>query len=320
MTGKARQERHRLPRLVPIALILALILLLVFVFLDQVSQLGASIEGCQTGCAAQVTEGDDTIRVLSLNMLHGYPDFEDLDERLDIIVAGIQDADADIVMLQEVPWTRELGDVAATLADRLGMNFLYYRANGNRHLIFFEEGELILSRYPLLNSEAVELKPRAGFFENQVVLHADVATPLGDLGLFVTHLTHSNPQANPLQAEALLEYVNSKGEELKVVAGDFNATPDSPQIQTLSQQWIDTYTTLHPEKPGFTSSIDDLHNDRSEPLERRIDYIFLANEGADAIDLLDARRVFDQPVRTTRGWQWASDHIGLLITLGFVDQ
>lgn len=320
MKKEAQQESHRLFRLLPIFLIMALILLLIYVFITRVSQPGASIEGCPKGCAVQITEGDDAIRVLSLNMLHGYPDFEDLDDRLDIIVAGIQDADADIVMLQEVPWNRELGSVAATLADRLGMNYLYYRANGNRRLIFFEEGELILSRYPLLNQEAVELKPRAGFFENRVVLHADAVTPLGNLGLFVTHLTHSNPQVNPLQAEALLKYVNSKGEGLKIVAGDFNATPDTPQIQALSHQWVDTYASLHPGEPGFTSSIDDLHSDRSEPLERRIDYIFLADDGTNGVKLLDASQVFDQPVRTTHGWQWASDHIGILITLGRTEQ
>jgi endonuclease/exonuclease/phosphatase family metal-dependent hydrolase len=86
------------------------------------------------------------MRILSLNMLHGHPRFVDLTSRLDLIATEITRLGADIIMLQEVPWTLQHGNAAAWLAEQTGMNYLYLRANGGRWTIFFEEGEAILSR------------------------------------------------------------------------------------------------------------------------------------------------------------------------------
>jgi len=61
-----------------------------------------------------------------------------------------------------------------------GMNHAYYRANNNRWTILFEEGEAILSHYPLKNLSTTELKPRDGFFEHRVVLHTVTETPKGE--------------------------------------------------------------------------------------------------------------------------------------------
>jgi len=74
---------------------------------------------------------------MSLNVLHGHPRFEHLARRLDLIAAEIRRQDADIVCLQEVPWTRQLGGGAEYLAQRTGLNYLYLRANGNRWAILF---------------------------------------------------------------------------------------------------------------------------------------------------------------------------------------
>jgi hypothetical protein len=61
--------------------------------------------------------------------------------------------------------------------------------------------------------------------------------------------------------------------------------------------------------------VDDLNAEPGEALEARIDYIFLApGEGA-GFSLVSAQRALDEPVRTEHGWQWASDHVGLLIVL-----
>jgi endonuclease/exonuclease/phosphatase family metal-dependent hydrolase len=78
-------------------------------------------------------------------MLHGFPTFHRLGERLELIVDEARRLDADVVLLQEVPWTPAMGGVAEALAARLAMNHVYLRANGNRGAILFEEGEAILS-------------------------------------------------------------------------------------------------------------------------------------------------------------------------------
>jgi endonuclease/exonuclease/phosphatase family metal-dependent hydrolase len=257
---------------------------------------------------------------MSLNVLHDHPDFENLAQRLDLIAAEIQRSDADIVCLQEVPWTLRLGSGARMLADRTGLNHVGVRANGNRWTILFEEGEAILSRYPLRDVAFNVLSPRAGFFEHRVVLRATADTPWGDVRVFVTHLTDGEEEINRGQAASLLAFVEAAGPGLAVVAGDFNAREESPQMRELVGRWLDTYRVAHPDPDdeGYTCCIDDLSAGPGEPLEKRIDYLFLVPEpGREARvvamrRLVASRRVLDEPHPTASGYLWASDHVGLL--------
>jgi endonuclease/exonuclease/phosphatase family metal-dependent hydrolase len=276
------------------------------------SRPGSRAEGCPVGCSTAAQRAEGPLRVMSLNLLHGFPRLERLSSRLDLVVAEIRRQDADVVCLQEVPWTLRLGSGAKYLASRTGLNYLTLRANGNRWAILFEEGEAILSRYPLRDPAVVELKPAPGLFEHRVALHATAVTPQGNLRVFVTHLTTGNPGLNQGQAAALQSFVAAAGSGPAVVAGDFNATDDSPQIQALARVWVDTYRAVNPGDPGFTCCIDDL-SAQSESLEERIDYLFLFPGGEARV--LSSRKVLDQPVWLGDGWQWASDHIGLLTAI-----
>ena len=221
--------------------------------------------------------------------------------------------DADVVLLQEVPWTRGMGNVAQKLAEQLGYNYLYYRANGNKHLIFFEEGEAILSRFPLINVIFTELQPRAGFFESRVTLGATAVTPVGEVTFFVAHLTDKDPTVGNGQAQALRSFVEAHTKGLAVVAGDFNAQEDSPQIMELAGVWTDTYRIMHPADAGLTCCIDNLYAGPTEPLEKRIDYVFLVHPNG---KLINAEHAFYHPFHLVEGgWQWVSDHTGLMIEL-----
>ena len=296
-------------------LLLLVVSAALIVWLSQVSLPGQRLEGCPDGCAQESGQDDGLIRILSLNMLHGFPGFEDLDVRVSSIINRIKQLDADIVLLQEVPRGLRSGNVPVQLAEGLSMNYLYYRANGNRSAILFEEGELILSRLPLRNGGFYELRPAAGAFEHRTVLHAEVDSPGGSLKVFVTHLTSGDPVINRQQTESLLDYVKTSSNLPKIIAGDFNASESSPQIMTLAQEWVDAYRLFNPDDQGFTCCLDDLKSEPAEPFEKRIDYIFLAGSEQAELTLLDAQRVFDQPERTSNGWQWASDHAGVMVTI-----
>jgi endonuclease/exonuclease/phosphatase family metal-dependent hydrolase len=287
----------------------------VLAFLSNASLPGREIEGCLQGCAQGEASQAQSLRVLSLNMLHGHPDFESLHERRTMIAGEIERLGVDIALLQEVPWTRRLERGSAYLAGRSGMNSAYLRANGNRWLIGFEEGELVLSRFPLVFVERSVLQPAAGFFENRVVLHAIVQASSRSLDLYVTHLTNGAPQVNQAQAESLRAFVEASAQHTALVAGDFNALEDSPQIASLSQDWLDTFRTANPHLPGFTCCIDDLSAAQAE-LSRRIDYIFLVPAG-EQVEIVEARVVFDQPQRVGEGWLWASDHAGVLLEINY---
>jgi endonuclease/exonuclease/phosphatase family metal-dependent hydrolase len=294
-------------------LILLAGLLLVLAWVLSASRPGMAAMGCPRDCATVAERREGPLRVMSLNVLHGFPRFERLPERLDLIAREIRSHDADIVCLQEVPWTRAEGNAAEHLARLTGLNQVYLRANGNRRTIFFEEGEAILSRFPLHDPVFVELAPRAGFFEHRVALQATAATPWGDLRVVVTHLTHGEPEVNRGQAGSLQAFVEAAGDGPAVIAGDLNAVEDSPQIQALSGNWIDAYRTANPGDPGPTCCIDDLHAGPGEPLEKRLDYVFLAPQTGHGIRVRRAQRVLDRPAQVLEGWQWASDHVGLLV-------
>lgn len=297
------------------ALILVVILALMSAYILNASQPGQTVEGCPQGCAKSVERRAGPMRVLSLNMLHNFPDFKDLPLRLELIAAEIQRLDADVVLLQEVPWTRGTGNGAEYLAQQLGYNYVYYRANGNKKLIFFEEGEAILSRFLLKDLVSTELPPRVGFFESRVSLGATAITPGGEVSFFVAHLTDKDPQVDEGQAEALRRFVGSHSSGLAVVGGDFNAQEDTPQIMELTRVWTDTYRVVHPSEAGLTCCIDDLNASPEEPLEERIDYIFLVNQSGESRNIISAKKVFDQPFRENGGWQWASDHVGLMLEI-----
>jgi endonuclease/exonuclease/phosphatase family metal-dependent hydrolase len=297
---------------------LLLIPVAILVWILSASRPGARVESCLDGCAVPGDIRDGDLRVISLNMLHGFPKFEHVSHRLELIANEINRLEPDIVMLQEVPWTLKIGSAAGFLAEKTGMNYVYLRANGNRWAIAFEEGSAILSRYPLADPEFLELRPRAGFFEHRIVLHANAVTSMGEVGLYVTHLTDGEADNNRAQSGLLLEFVTSEDVKFAVIAGDFNARPESPQIQLLSSVWVDTFALVHPGSPGFTCCIDNLTQETASP-DKRIDYIFLKS-GNTLPEVVASELVYSDPFAIAGGWLWVSDHIGLLVDLNFVDQ
>ncbi|HEX9092074.1 MAG TPA: endonuclease/exonuclease/phosphatase family protein [Anaerolineales bacterium] len=284
----------------------------VSLFVLNASRAGRSMVGCAEGCAARRERRTGPLRIVSLNILHGFPLFKNLPLRLDLIAAELQRLDADIVLLQETPWTVRIGYGAEYLAKQLGYNYLYYRANGNHALIFFEEGEAILSRFPLKAPILIELKPCVGWFESRVSFGATALMLWGEVTSFVTHLTDKNPVVRVGQAESLRQFVEMHKGAITLVAGDFNSDEASPAISELARRWSDTYRMRHPTEAGLTCCIDNLTRGPDEPLEKRIDYIFMLPGSG---KLVDSKRVFDQPFPVPGGWQWASDHTGLMVEI-----
>ncbi len=302
------------------ALWLALILLLASaIWLKNVSKPGTEPVVCFDTCtrnqASPESEQVKTLTVLTLNMLHGFPQFNDLEQRVRLLNQTIGRLNVDFVLLQEVPWTNEHGQIVQSLAEQNGLYAAYLRANGNQKLIGFEEGVAILSRYPLHNLSFAELKPAAGFFENRVVLHATAETSLGNIDLFVTHLTHGDTAVNAAQAESLLTFVQNTAVYPTIVAGDFNAVEDSPQILRLASAWQDTFRLAHPNDPGRSCCLPDLATATAQDFHRRVDYLFTVPGTNHTIQTGQIQQIFHEPVATANGRFWVSDHAGLLATL-----
>ena len=270
-----------------------------------------SPEGCLATCAPGAERRPGPLRVLSLNVLHGFPTFGRLGERLDLVADEIVRRDADVALLQEVPWTFGTGSAAERLARATGMNHVFARANGQRFAILFEEGSAILSRYPLRDVATTELTPHAGPFEHRIALAATADTPWGALRLVVTHLAGSDEEVNLGQAASLAAWTTAQAGPMlpMLIVGDFNATPESATYASLPSAWTDAYRSVHPDDAGHTCCLDDLEAAPPSVMPGRVDYQFAAGGltpvSAEVI-LLDALPVGD-------GWLRASDHAGLLV-------
>lgn len=304
---------HRRARIVPTVLVAVA---LVGLWISRASWPG-SVEGCPVGCAKPAdSHPSQEVRIASLNLLHDFPYFRYIPERLELVAREIEGMGADVICLQEVAWTPTVGLVARRLAERLGMNYVYARANGNRWAILFEEGEAILSRFPLEDAGVQELQPRPAAFEHRIALHATAQTPLGPLTVVSVHLTtQDHPEANAQEAAFLMRWVRALPARPTIIAGDFNATPDMSQIQLLRSAWVDVWREVHPDMEGWTCCVESLTAGPEETLEKRIDYLFLAERKASELRVVEARRVFHRPQWVGGHWLWPSDHGGLFAML-----
>ncbi len=209
-----------------------------------------------------------TLTVATLNLWHDYPNYTRQPERLQAAVSALRGLSPDVVCLQEASRTPRVPHAAQVLAQALGMAGVYARANGSRALIRFEEGEAVLARGHPRGQTRRELSPRAGFFEHRLVVWATLDTEAGPIVIFSTHITNKPGPINAAQIRSLVDVVERERHGLPaIVAGDFNAHEDSPQIRDLPAHWHDAFREARPDAPGATS-LDS---------GKRIDYIFLVD-------------------------------------------
>ena len=295
---------------------------------DQAGAVSRDSEAADAGSATATVSSlreTQTITVATLNMLHGLPRFEYLESRKQLILEELRRLAPDVVLLQEVPvFPNRKEQIGPWLAEGLGYSMAYGRANG-RALLGFEEGEAVLSRYPIREVRRHVLRPKPGFVENRIVLRAVIDTPLGVLEVYNTHFSH-RVNRDPLrlkQAADLIRFLQDTytiRELPAVIGGDINAFPDSEPVRLLQEEGlVDAALQVDPAADGPTSWFRDITDPADSP-KARIDYLFVYSEGAER--LFTVKRCFrflDQPLRaplsTPSGWLWASDHVGVFCEL-----
>ena len=270
-----------------------------------------------------------TVRFVTLNVLHGGPlsgwngKDQHLDARLDLVSDALLVLHPDVVALQEASWSRGRGEVASRLAGRLGLNHVYAPASTrlfdtpwiNRlATVFmnFTEGPAILSRFPIIRSEAHRLPQCGRRFEPRVLLFAELDTPRGRLPVFSTHTA-----GDPCHTQAVAALVRERRAGLPgVLMGDLNAVESSAAIAALTREagFVDAFRTAHPEAPGFTVWQPVTAPDRRA--FRRVDYVFVVPGRLFPGVVMDSRVVVDAPGRLADGTVlWPSDHYGVLADL-----
>ena len=203
-----------------------------------------------------------TVSVLTFNILHGATMRQDFD--LDVIARVINDAQPDLVALQEVDYlTGRTGrlDLVTELALRTSMTSLFARAmpyDGG------EYGEGILSRTTFVATRNIPLPCLPGH-EPRAAAVITTVLPSGDTIAFVgTHLAHEGEEDRLLQAKALVDATADIPWPV-ILAGDLNDVPGSPTMQIIEAAFTATYHRSAPE-PTFPSHTP----------QKKIDYILYA--------------------------------------------
>jgi len=235
-----------------------------------------------------------TVRVLTYNIKHGSTMKGDFD--LDHIASVIRDAQPDVVALQEVDVKtgRARGmDIASEIARRTEMKVAFGKAmdfDGGGY------GVAILSRHGL-DAPSCEALPNPGENEPRAALAAQVTLPGGAVVPFIsTHLEVASESDRLAQAK----HINTRFAKDAVpalLAGDFNALPDSATMAELRGAWVSTDGS-NPE-PTFPSAAPEI----------KIDYVMFRPASRWAV--VETRVIQDAV---------ASDHCAYLAVLTFTPE
>ena len=273
------------------------------------------------------------LRVLTLNLWNLSGDWR---ARREEVVAWLRQLEPDIVCLQEVVEDADGERSTATwLAERSGYPGVAFggaEIEGGEGRRF---GNAVLSRQPIDHARTHPLPsgdPRPEPIE-RVVLHART----GGLDVFSTHLTSLYWCGNLRERQVLRldEVVRAEADPSAdlppIIAGDFNADPDSTEIRFLcGNASIDGVSTYYQEAwrvaggreagpagpgvspsggHGITWSNDNPFAAAEHEPERRIDYVFVGWRRPDGRGTITAASVVcDRPLTGV----FPTDHYGVL--------
>lgn len=235
------------------------------------------------------------IRLITLNC---WKDEGDWAARIPAMAAGLSALDADIVCLQEV-YAGGGRDTGAVLAAATGRHCTQIAAREKqRGGVLSSSGVAILSRQPPSTVLAIEL-PTTVAGGGRKALLCRFKTVFGDVQVASLHLSHlRDAAASALRAAQLAAIIAvADPAQALVLAGDFNAPWDAPELAALHA-------------PGWASTAPALAG-RSSLIGRPaalIDHIALRAPHT-ALALAEPRLVLDQP---SPAGVMPSDHAGVM--------
>jgi len=214
-----------------------------------------------SGCASPSAKVGQ-VRVLCYNIRHG----RGMDGRIDLerTARVIKSVQPDLVAVLEIDRAtrRSAGvDQVAELARLTGMTYYFGKC---RDYQGGEFGQAVLSKWPLTN-EVLPL-PGSPEFGARILQINRVQPPSGipDLMFLSTHLSHG---VSPADRLAQIEFINQwlqtqSPDTLAILTGDFNATPESEELQRLLPHWRDV------------GAVNSAATFKADQPRIRIDYIF----------------------------------------------
>ena len=278
-----------------------------------------------TPAAAEGPPSPPALRFVTLNVFHGGPlsgwtgRDGHLEDRLDLVTQALQALAPDVVALQEASWSRNRGEVAARLAERLGLNHVYAPSSMrlfetvwfNRaaaSLMDFAEGPAILTRFPIVRSEAHRLPQCGRRLDPSVLLVTEVATPGG--------LKHSRPTpAGTSVTRRRLRYSSSSARATSPECSWAISTRSSRRRRSRHSSPGRASSTRSRGKSGRLGVHGLAAGGGRASRVRRMDYVFLPPGRRSRERSREAASWWNPGPAGRGGTLWPSDHYGVLADL-----
>lgn len=275
------------------------------------SWLLAAATGAVAACAAIPASDAPVPATLSVATLNLYHDQADWPRRRLQIVEELHALRPDVIALQEVLEHESLRNQATFLAEELGyrVHFVSTDPPGRPR----RYGNAILTPHRILASGKTFLRP---LDDSRTAAHVRIAVRGHAYNVYATHLHHT-PEGSGMRARQvgdLLAFIaaTSAGAP-SIVAGDFNATTDAPELAALAPRFRSSYDEAHPGANRDQHAHTTLNPFYFKDRQRRIDHVYYEDGRFEPIA---SRIILDRP--DAHG-VWASDHFGLLSTFRPVD-
>ena len=254
---------------------------------------GFLVTSCGSSITSRNSEGSQ-LRVMAYNIHHAQPMGEDYID-LDGIAKVIEQSGADLVALQEVDADTERsgpGNQAEMLAQKLGMEYFFAKTidyGGGDY------GTAVLSKYPITQKQVIPLPHVNQGAEQRVLGLVQIELPTGKEVAFASiHLDHKGDSSDRLSQLREVITVTQEFEIPVILAGDFNALPDSETMEIVYQHFRSTC-----EDCGYTYPAD--------VPNKTIDFI-VYRDASESLRVLE-NKVIEEPK--------ASDHRPIRVIFSF---
>jgi endonuclease/exonuclease/phosphatase family metal-dependent hydrolase len=181
------------------------------------------------------------VRVLSYNVLHGYPHFVDQEERFAKLADELRGLEPDVALFQEAWCTRAHGCLINRLASGdgpfAGYHLAYAGVNGSLRLIGFEEGLAIASRWPIEDVTVDVLRPRERPWRRRAVLRVTLRLDDQRWVFATAHLTNLDAESRRAQATSLAARLPPAGALL--LGADLNDPQGTATVSPLTERGLE---------------------------------------------------------------------------------
>ena len=173
------------------------------------------------------------------------------------VAALLKETGADVVGVQEIDqYVGRSGSVdwAAQLASLSG--YPYYAFAPTMPYGGGLYGTLILSRYPIIQTQVLALSTASGA-EPRVLAYARILTDSGAVDMYNTHLSFESVSANAVCLRSLADKLSAAGRTRYFLTGDFNTTPDVIAQYLRNMSPVNTAHVTH-NRDGVWVNIDNI--------------------------------------------------------------